>query len=279
MAARSARLRELGDARGFPCAVPFEEEERLILEVKARRAANAREGAATAAAAAAAPAAAGSPPPEAASPNARKRKRVDEAALVNEHKVRIAGDGACLYRALAQFYFPEDGLTNAGVRKVVDLLVDAAGTLVVPTGRIAPTWADRVARLRDGKLSDADPNAELLFLDSKDEGCIPDDYLMLQHQLVATPSLAARQRPCLILYENYYGAVFAEGDGVQFSAQGVADSFEQNFMTLAEAIQHAAELAPDIPPIVLLHNGRHFDASVIPLSEWRAYVASREPAS
>ena len=43
-----------------------------------------------------------------------------------------------------------------------------------------------------------------------------------------------------------------------------------------EALQHAAELMPEVPPIVLLHNGRHFDASVIPPEELLAYVASRE---
>ena len=32
-----------------------------------------------------------------------------------------------------------------------------------------------------------------------------------------------------------------------------------------------------IPPEEWLHNGRHFDASVILPDEWRAYVASREP--
>ena len=29
-----------------------------------------------------------------------------------------------------------------------------------------------------------------------------------------------------------------------------------------------------VPPIVLIHNGSHFDACVIPPEEWREYVAS-----
>ena len=33
-----------------------------------------------------------------------------------------------------------------------------------------------------------------------------------------------------------------------------------------------------IPPEEWLHNGRHFDASVILPDEWRAYVASRTGA-